>query len=245
MQNIKKVLLIHIRTRGLQMIQAACRGHSGHLGMNMHIRSGIITLLTVAAVAGCTYNNGQPNPPATGVLLGGVTGAAVGNALGGSVRATVIGGAIGAAVGGSIAANMAAQERELNQSLAGTGALITNSGTQLRVILPEDVTFPTGSATVNSAFRPALRSMAQNLVLYPNSSVRIIGHTDNVGSAAYNQQLSLDRALSVSRILIGYGVQSFRVTYGGHGFDEPIASNVTAMGRAQNRRVEIIITPTN
>lgn len=201
--------------------------------------------MLLTAVAGCTYNNSQPNQPATGALLGGVTGAALGKALGGDTRAAVIGGVIGAAVGGSIGTTMEAQARELNQSLAGTGAQITNNGTYLRVILPEDVTFPTGSATVNSAFRPALRNVANNLVLHPNSSVRIIGHTDNVGTMAYNQQLSLDRAMSVSRILVGYGVQSFRVTYGGHGFDEPIASNGTATGRAQNRRVEIIITPTN
>lgn len=209
----------------------------------MRLRSGILVLLT--AVAGCTYNNSQPNQPATGALLGGVTGAALGKALGGDTRAAVIGGVIGAAVGGSIGTSMEAQARELNQSLAGTGAQITNNGTYLRVILPEDVTFPTGSATVNSAFRPALRNVANNLVLHPNSSVRVIGHTDNVGTMAFNQQLSLDRAMSVSRILVSYGVQSFRVTYGGHGFDEPIASNATAMGRAQNRRVEIIITPTN
>lgn len=209
----------------------------------MQLKSGIFVVLT--AVAGCTYNTGQPNQPATGALLGGVTGAALGNAIGGDTRAAVIGGVIGAAVGSSIGANMAAQERELNQSLAGTGAQISNNGTYLRVILPEDVTFPTGSATVNSAFRPALRNVANNLATYPNSSVRIIGHTDTVGTRAYNQQLSLDRALSVSRILIGYGVQSFRVTYAGHGYDEPIAPNTTAIGRAENRRVEIIITPTN
>lgn len=211
----------------------------------MQIRSGIIVLLTVGAVAGCTYNNGQPNEPATGALMGAAAGAALGNAIGGNTRSAVIGGVIGAAVGSSIAANMAAQERELNQSLAGTGAQITNNGTYLSVILSEDMTFPTGSANVNSAFRPALRNVARNLVLHPNSSVRIIGHTDNVGSAATNQQLSVNRALSVSRILIGYGVESFRVTYGGHGFNEPIATNDNAMGRAQNRRVEIIITPTN
>lgn len=211
----------------------------------MQLRSGIFTLLTAAAVAGCTYNNGQPNQPATGALIGGVTGAALGNALGGDTRAAVIGGVIGAAVGSSIGANMEVQARELNQSLAGTGAQISNNSTYLRVILPEDVTFPTGSATVNSAFRPALRNVARNLILHPNSSIRIIGHTDNVGTMAFNQQLSLDRAMSVSRIVVGYGVQSFRVTYGGHGFDEPIAPNTTAAGRAQNRRVEIIITPNN
>ena len=140
---------------------------------------------------------------------------------------------------------MANQERELNQQLAGSGAQIVNSGSQLRVILPEAVTFATGSATVNSGFLSALREVARSLRSHPNSTVRVVGHTDRVGSAAYNQQLSEDRARAVARILIGDGVASSRVTYSGRGYNEPITSNASASGRAQNRRVEIVITPTN
>ena len=197
------------------------------------------------ALAGCTYNNGQPDKTATGAAIGGVTGAALGTILGHDARATVIGGAIGAAVGGSIGANMAAQERELNQSLSGTGALVINDGTQLRVILPEDVTFATGSSVVNASFRPALAQVARSLTRHPYASVSVIGHTDNVGAAAFNQQLSLDRAQSVSRILLAYGVSSARLTFGGRGLSNPIATNATSLGRAQNRRVEILITPAN
>ncbi|MCM2561695.1 OmpA family protein [Lutimaribacter sp. EGI FJ00015] len=211
----------------------------------MKIKTGFLTVAAVVALTGCTYNDGAPNRPVTGAVIGGATGAAIGNAIGDDTKATVIGGAIGAAVGGAIGANMARQERELNQQLAGSGATITNTGSQLRVILPEGVTFATGSATVAAGFRPSLREVARSLKSHPNSTVRVVGHTDNVGSAAYNQQLSEDRALAVARILIRDGVSSSRITYSGRGYYEPITSNATVSGRAQNRRVEVVITPTN
>ncbi|MGY6549086.1 MAG: OmpA family protein [Roseinatronobacter sp.] len=140
---------------------------------------------------------------------------------------------------------MAAQERELRQSLAGTGAAISNTGSDLRVILPESVTFRTGSSVVDAGFRPALRTVADSLRRHPNSRVRVVGHTDNVGSAALNNQLSQDRALAVARVLIENGISGNRIIVAGRGFYEPIASNNSAAGRAENRRVEIVITPTN
>jgi outer membrane protein OmpA-like peptidoglycan-associated protein len=197
------------------------------------------------ALAGCTNPDGTSNQAGTGVVIGGLTGAAAGQIIGGDARATVIGGAIGAAVGGAIGAQMAAQERELRRSLAGSGADITNTGTQLRVILPESVTFRTASSTVDPAFRPALRAVSESLRQYPNSSVRVVGHTDNVGTATYNNQLSQERAMAVARELIAAGTPSGRITVSGRGFNEPIASNASVAGRAENRRVEIIITPTN
>lgn len=207
--------------------------------------TGLLCAATVVALAGCTYNDGTSNQPATGALIGGATGAAIGKAIGDDTKSTIIGGAIGAAVGGAIGADMARQERELKQQLAGSGAIIDNTGSQLRVILPEGVTFATGSARVASSFLPPLREVARSLNAYPNSTVRVVGHTDNVGTAAYNQQLSEERALAVARILIRDGVSASRVTYSGRGYNEPISSNSTAAGRAQNRRVEIVITPMN
>jgi len=205
--------------------------------------TGILSAATVFALVGCTYNDGTTNQPATGAIIGGVTGAALGSAIRDDTRSTLIGGVIGATVGGAIGANIALQERELNRQLAGTGAIITNTGSQLRIILPEGVTFSTGSSTVASSFLPALRDVARSLNAHPNSTVRVVGHTDNVGSAAFNQQLSQDRALAVARILIGDGVSASRITYSGRGYNEPITTNATAVGRAQNRRVEILITP--
>ncbi len=213
--------------------------------MNRSIK--IVSILAAASLAlvGCTYNSGAPNQPATGAVIGGLTGAAAGQVIGGDTRSTVIGGVIGAAVGGAIGANMAAQERELRQSLAGSGAEVTNTGSQLRVILPESVTFRTASATVDPSFRPALAQISNSLRRHPNSSVRVVGHTDNVGTAAYNQQLSQDRAMAVARVLIANGTSASRITVSGRGFNEPVATNASVAGRAQNRRVEIIITPTN
>jgi outer membrane protein OmpA-like peptidoglycan-associated protein len=204
-----------------------------------------ILLAAALALSACTYNNGTPNQTGTGALIGGVTGAALGKAVGGDDRAAIIGGVAGAVIGGAIGESMARQERELNQQLAGTGARITNTGSQLRVILPENVTFPTGSAVVDAGFLPALRNIARSLRDHPNSTVRVVGHTDNVGSAAYNMTLSQDRALAVAQALIRSGVPASRITYSGRGFAEPITSNNSAEGRAMNRRVEIVITPTN
>ena len=202
-------------------------------------------ILTVAFLTGCANPDGSLNQPVSGAVIGGLTGAAAGQIIGGDTRGTVIGGVVGTALGGVIGTRMAAQERELRQSLAGTGAAITNTGSNLRVILPESVTFRTGSWVVDADFRPALRTVADSLRRHPNSSVRVVGHTDNVGSAALNNQLSQDRALAVARLLIEYGVSGNRIVVAGRGFYEPIATNSSAAGRAENRRVEIVITPTN
>ncbi len=201
--------------------------------------------VTALAMAGCTYENGTANQPGTGAVIGGISGAVIGNAIGDDARSTIIGGAIGAVVGGAIGTQMENQERELRQSLAGSGADVVNNGSDLRVILPEAVTFAFGSAVVNDSFRDSLARVSASLRRHPNSSVRVVGHTDNVGSATYNDQLSRERALAVARILISNGTGAERITYMGRGFREPITSNATAAGRALNRRVEIIITPLN
>lgn len=208
-------------------------------------RNRIATALAtgVLVLAGCTNPDGSTNQPATGAIIGGLSGAAAGQIIGGNTRATVIGGAAGAAIGGAIGAQMQAQERELQQSLQGTGAVITYTGNDLRVILPEGVTFRTGSSVVDPAFLPALRAVSDSLRRHPDTLVRVVGHTDNVGTAAYNTQLSQDRALAVARVLIANGTSANRIVVSGRGFYEPIASNTTTAGRAENRRVEIIITP--
>jgi outer membrane protein OmpA-like peptidoglycan-associated protein len=213
--------------------------------MNTFTKTCMAAVLGSVVLAGCTNPDGTRDQEGTGVIVGGLTGAVAGQALGGSPGATVIGGAIGAAVGGAIGAKMATQERELRQSLAGTGADVTNTGSQLRVILPEAVTFRTASSVVDGGFVPALRTVAQSLRAHPYSTVRVVGHTDNVGSALYNTQLSQDRAMAVARVLIANGTPASRITVSGRGFNEPITSNSTASGRAMNRRVEIVITPTN
>jgi outer membrane protein OmpA-like peptidoglycan-associated protein len=211
----------------------------------MKTPSHLFALAGALAIAGCTYNTPTQTNPTDGAILGGITGAALGSMIGDDTQSAIVGGVIGAAIGGAIAQNMANQEAELNQDLAGSGARVINTGSQLRVILPENVTFATGSATVADTFRSSLRSVANILRKYPDTKVRVVGHTDNVGTDAINTQLSWDRANAVSRILVSNGVDHNRITYSGHGSNEPMTSNSTAVGRAQNRRVEIVITPTN
>ncbi|WP_372674893.1 OmpA family protein [Aquicoccus sp.] len=213
--------------------------------MGYHGKTIAIGVLSVSILAGCTYPDGTANQTGTGAVVGGLTGAAAGQAIGGDTRGALIGGALGAAIGGAAGAHMAAQERELRQSLAGSGAEITNTGNDLRVILPDSVTFRTGSSVVDPGFRPALRAVSDSLRRHPNSAVRVVGHTDNVGTAAFNNQLSQERALAVARVLISNGTSANRIVVSGRGFYEPIASNTSSAGRAENRRVEIVITPTS
>ena len=169
-------------------------GHHGN-------RISIALVAGTLALAGCANPDGTNNQPGTGAIIGGLTGAAAGQIVGGDTRATVIGGAVGAAIGGAIGAQMQAQERELQQSLQGTGAVITYTGNDIRVILPEGVTFRTGSSVVD----PSVSAGAQGGVRQPSGANpdiawwRVVGHTDNVGTAPYNASDSARTALWPSR----------------------------------------------
>jgi outer membrane protein OmpA-like peptidoglycan-associated protein len=181
----------------------------------------------------------------TGAVLGGIIGAA--NKSGSSdearLRSTLVGAAIGAAAGGAIGATLDKQAADLRNRLGNPNVTVTNMGKYLLVNLPDDLLFATDSAAVRPDLQGEVRSIAANLVSYPNSRIQVLGHTDNTGTAAYNFDLSQRRAVAVADILIGAGVPSSRLSAVGVGEDRPTASNTTVSGRAQNRRVEIIITP--
>ncbi len=215
----------------------------------------VLSLAGVLALSACvdsTTRIQDPNYRAqngalTGALLGGIIGA---GAKGGSgheaqLRSALVGAAIGAAAGGAIGANLDAQAADLRNRLGNPNVTVTNMGKYLLVNLPDDVLFATDSTAVRPDLAGEIRSIAANLVSYPNSSIKVLGHTDNVGTAAYNMDLSQRRAVAVTDILIGAGVPAGRLQAVGMGEDRPVASNTTASGRAQNRRVEIIITPNN
>ncbi len=127
--------------------------------------------------------------------------------------------------------------------MANDGITIVNTGDRLIVTVPNDITFDTDSSTVRPALRADLAKVGQNLVNYPNSDVQIFGHTDSDGDAAYNQGLSVRRANAVADVLQANGVNFGRITTVGQGENNPIASNLTPEGKAQNRRVEIVIVP--
>ena len=132
----------------------------------------------------------------------------------------------------------------MRNSFSNPNIPVTNYGDYLVVNMPQDVLFATDSAALRPDLSRDVQAVAQSLLKYPNSTIQVIGHTDNTGTAAYNQDLSQRRAASVAGVLMGSGVPSSRIATIGRGEDQPIASNLTPEGRSKNRRVEIIIRPT-
>lgn len=207
-----------------------------------------LSFCSVLALSACVSPDTPPGQNArTGAISGAVLGAALGAATGdgGKEQATraVVGGIIGAAAGGAIGATLDRQAAELRASLANPNISVTNMGDHLVVNMPQDLLFATDSASLNAALVRDIQAVGTNLAAYPNQRIEVIGHTDNTGTAAWNADLSLRRATSVAQVLIGAGVPAARVSTRGMGEDQPIASNLTPEGRAQNRRVEILIWP--
>ena len=203
----------------------------------------------VLALGACATTTDPYGNPTTGGMSkaqqGAIAGAVVGGLVGAgesrenAIKGAVIGATAGA-VGGSI---LDQQQKALQQSLNNPNIRIVNNGSYLTVVMPETTLFATDSAAVGAQGQNDLYTIAQNLNQYPNSRVQVIGHTDSTGSAAYNQDLSERRARSVSGILSAGGVSGSRLTTTGRGASAPVTSNDTASGRAQNRRVEILIIP--
>lgn len=204
------------------------------------------------AVTACTDVNTFTGDPGTrtkeGVGVGALTGALFGALTGDNAKdrrkRAVVGGILGAAAGGLIGSQLDKQAAELQAAIGDDRIQIINTGSELIVIMPQDILFAFDSTVVRNALRRDLGALADNLQRYSGSTVEVFGHTDNVGSAAYNLDLSSRRASAVAAILIANGVSSRRLRTIGMGEDDPIASNLTAAGRTENRRVEIVIRPT-
>ncbi|NDV01886.1 OmpA family protein [Pseudoroseicyclus tamaricis] len=198
-------------------------------------------------LAACEPVPGQTSENAgRGALIGAGIGA-VGGALSGDnsqerARNAIIGAAAGATIGGTAGTLLDRQEAELRNQL-GSNVGITNTGESLVVTMPNDILFPVDSASLTGQLQGDLRTLAASLQSYPNTRVNVVGHTDSDGPAAYNQDLSERRAQSVASVLISAGVAPTRITTIGRGEDVPVASNLDAAGKAQNRRVEIVIIP--
>lgn len=145
------------------------------------------------------------------------------------------------AIGAGIGAYMDAQEAELRQELLGTGVQVQRIGDELHLIMPGNVTFNTNEYTVRGEFMPVLDSVAQVLYKFKDTRLMVTGHTDSTGGTDFNYNLSNRRAQSVSNYLATRGVDQNRLISQGRGPDQPIASNTSEGGRAQNRRVELQI----
>jgi outer membrane protein OmpA-like peptidoglycan-associated protein len=206
-------------------------------------------------LAGCTTHadgTQSANKTAIGAVVGSVTGAVLGNRVAGKgsrVQGTVIGAAAGAAVGGGIGYVMDRQEAELREQLASERAQHQVEVERVRedllkLTLANEVSFDVDSAVVKPAFEPTLAKVAEVLTRYQDNRVTIIGHTDSTGSETYNQSLSQRRAAAVLAALTRLGVPASRLQALGSGESDPSASNETAAGREQNRRVEILLQST-
>ncbi len=196
------------------------------------------------ALSGCT-DTGDNSRTKSGALIGAGIGAILGatrESGNDRVKNAAVGAALGAGAGALIGNALDKQAAELRGSM-GNDVKIVNTGDRLIVTMPQDILFNIDSAAVRPDLRSDLRALATSLRDYPNTTVDVLGHTDNTGTAAYNQNLSSRRANAVASVLINAGVRSSRIRSFGRGEAEPISSNLTSEGRRQNRRVEIIIRP--
>jgi len=209
-----------------------------------------LTVLMTCGVflTACTTDpyTGEPKVAntATGAALGAAAGAGIGLLAGGNHRRNaLVGAGIGLLAGGAIGAYMDKQEAELRAQLAGTGVSVTRRGDYLVLNMPSNITFATDQAQIDPSFYSTLNAVAIVLSKYNKTLIDVYGYTDSTGSANYNLGLSQRRAQSVSGYLTSQGINPRRMYVTGFGQEQPIASNATAEGRAQNRRVEIQITP--
>jgi outer membrane protein OmpA-like peptidoglycan-associated protein len=216
----------------------------------------LMKLRMLAAIAGaisltaCTTidpytGQSKVSNTAAGAGIGAVAGAVGGLIFGGknSRTAALIGAGVGALAGAGVGAYMDQQEAELRAQLQGTGVSVTRQGDQIILNMPSNVTFDVDQATVKPQFYQTLNSVALVLKKYDRTLVDVYGYTDSTGSAQHNQDLSERRARAVAMLVSSEGVDARRIYVQGFGENDPIATNATEAGRAQNRRVEIQIAP--
>ena len=213
--------------------------------MKKIVLSVVATAVLASACTTDPYTGEQKvSNTAGGAVLGGLAGAALGTLAGGNDRRNeLIGAGIGALAGGAVGSVMDQNENALRQQLQGTGVSVTRVGNQIVLNMPSDITFATDQDSVKASFYPVLNSVALVLKKYNQTIVDVYGHTDSTGSDQHNFDLSQRRALSVANYLSSQGVDSRRFAVTGFGETRPIAPNGTAEGRAQNRRVEIQLSP--
>ncbi|EJC1154996.1 OmpA family lipoprotein [Cronobacter malonaticus] len=202
------------------------------------------------ALSGCTTNpytgEREAGKSGIGAGIGSLVGAGVG-ALSSSKKdrgkGALIGAAAGAALGGGVGYYMDVQEAKLRQKMQGTGVSVTRSGDNIILNMPNNVTFDSSQANLKPAGANTLTGVAMVLKEYPKTAVNVVGYTDSTGGQALNMKLSQQRAESVASALITQGVAANRIRTSGMGPANPVASNSTEEGKAQNRRVEITLSP--
>lgn len=200
----------------------------------------------------CTTNPYTGEQQVSKGLLGAGTGAALGGAAGALIgattsvktrKATLIGAGLGALAGGGVGVYMDNQEAKLRQRLQNSGVSVTRRGDSIVLNMPSNITFDSDQSDVKPQFYDTLDSVALVFKEFDQTLIDVTGHTDSDGSDDYNYDLSRQRAGSVARYLTSQQLNPNRFSVDGRGEQEPIASNASARGKQQNRRVEIVIQP--
>ena len=208
-----------------------------------------LSVLSIAAAliilfgAGCSSLNQSQKGAAIGAGGGGVLGALIGRVAGNTAVGALIGGAVGGTAGAIIGHKMDKQAAEIKQTVPA--ATVTRAGEGIIVNFNSGILFDTNEAIVKPVAQTNLQNLATSMQNNPQTDIMIIGHTDNTGGQQYNMALSVQRADAVKAILVGDNINASRLTIQGKGEGEPIGDNSTAAGRAQNRRVEIVIVANN
>jgi outer membrane protein OmpA-like peptidoglycan-associated protein len=213
------------------------------------------SLLSLSIIAilssGCTTTDPQTGKQkashtAVDAGVGALAGAALGALTSSSKdrnKGILTGAVVGGAIGGAVGHRADKQEAQLREKLANSGVEVERHGDTINLVVPGAISFATNSAQLAPNFYASLNQVAMSLQDYPDSTVQIVGHTDSTGAAAFNQQLSVNRANAVVVYLTAQGIDQQRMQAVGMGSSQPIADNKTIEGRAQNRRVEIKIIP--
>ena len=200
----------------------------------------VVALLCAAStlIAGCANPTAEQKGTATGAGLGALAGVLLGD----SRQSAAVGAAVGALGGYVWSKNMEEKRQAMEKATAGTGVVVTQTpDNQLKLSIPNDISFDTGRAVIKPNLRPILDQFAQGLSQQQSMEVRIVGHTDSTGSDAINNPLSVNRAQSARDYLVSRGVSTSRIAIDGRGSREPIADNSTDSGRARNRRIDIFL----
>jgi outer membrane protein OmpA-like peptidoglycan-associated protein len=199
----------------------------------------VVALATASLLPSCSSLNRTEKGAIIGAGTGAVVGGAIGRNNGSTAKGAIIGAAVGGVVGGIIGRQMDKQAEELAQNIPG--AKVERVGEGIQVTFASGLLFDFDSDRVRAEAAANLRNLAASLDRYPNTDLLIVGHTDSVGSDAYNQSLSERRARAAADFLAAQNVARTRLRPLGRGESEPVATNGTDAGRSQNRRVEIAI----
>lgn len=207
----------------------------------------IAAAITAAALtlSGCANMSETQQGSAKGAGIGALAGVLLGAATGGSkgaAQGAVLGAGAGALGGYIWSQKMQEQKAAMERATAGTGVGVSQTAdNRLKLDIPSDISFDVGRSAIRSNFAGVLNQFANTLNSNPSTLITIVGHTDNTGSDAINNPLSVDRANSARDYLIARRVGVARFNTDGMGSRQPVADNATDRGRAQNRRVEIYV----